>query len=236
MNKVRNIIKNIRFLFTRRLDNGATHPRYSVVNSIVPEPCFIGDDVRISDSMIAPYANFAHHAEIINSIIEMRTSIGKYTIIRNADIGKYCSISWNVTIGADSHPTQRISGHAAFFQSRFELVDVNSSKGPVPRVIIGNDVLIGCSSIIKAGVSVGNGAIIGSGSVVVKDVPSYAIVAGNPAEIIRYRFDDETIKLLQRSEWWNYRDEFIKENIDAFQQLASPELLKTLIEKHDIQN
>ena len=75
---------------------------------------------------------------------------------------------------------------------------------------IGNDVWIGRSAIVLSGTSIGNGAVIGAGSVVTKDVPDYAIVAGNPAKLIRYRFDEQTIKELQSLKWWDWPDEKIE--------------------------
>ena len=62
-------------------------------------------------------------------------------------------------------------------------------------------------SFIKQGVRISDGAVVGMGSIVTKDVPPYAIVAGNPAKLIRYRFDDETINKLLKSEWWTLEDE-----------------------------
>ena len=94
-------------------------------------------------------------------------------------------------------------------------------------VFIGNDVWIGCHSIIKPNVHIGDGAIIGANSVVTKDVPPYAIVAGVPAKIIKYRFDAETIKKLLDLKWWNFPYQILKENIELFQK----ELSKDSIEK-----
>lgn len=79
--------------------------------------------------------------------------------------------------------------------------------------VIGNDVWIGRGATIMPGVKIGNGAVIGSMAVVAKDVPDYAIVAGNPARIIRYRFDQETIDFLNDLEWWDFSDEQIDEAI-----------------------
>lgn len=62
----------------------------------------------------------------------------------------------------------------------------------------------------KNGVNIGDGAIIGMGAIVTKDVPPYAIVGGNPAKIIRYRFDEITIKKLMDSQWWNLKHEDLK--------------------------
>jgi len=75
------------------------------------------------------------------------------------------------------------------------------------RTHIGNDVWIGGNVLIKAGVSVGDGAVIGMGSVVTKDVPPYAIVAGCPARVIRKRFEDPIIEKLLKIKWWNFDEE-----------------------------
>ena len=228
MKKIKTILHNIRFLCNSRLSALSTK---SIVKTDIPCPCFIDEHVSIQNCVLSPFTNFAHHSDIMNSSIGLRSSIGRYTIVRNSDIGSYCSISWHVTIGADGHPTERVSGHAAFFQKRFGIVDSDSSKGKVPRTIIGNDVLIGCGAIIKAGVTIGNGAVIGAGSVVVKDVPSYAIVLGDPAHVLRYRFNNETIRLLQELEWWNLNDEFLIQYASKFQQPATIEILQELLER-----
>lgn len=71
---------------------------------------------------------------------------------------------------------------------------------------IGNDVWIGEGAFVKQGVNIGDGAVIGMAAVVTKDVPPFAVVAGNPAHIIKMRFDEETIKDLLHIKWWNLRD------------------------------
>lgn len=72
------------------------------------------------------------------------------------------------------------------------------------QVIIGNDVWIGRSVTIMGGVKIGNGAVIGANAVVAKDIPPYAIAVGNPARVVKYRFDEETIKKLLAVKWWNW--------------------------------
>ena len=74
---------------------------------------------------------------------------------------------------------------------------------------IGHDVWIGYGAIIMDGVTIGTGAVVAAAAVVTKDVPPYAIVAGVPARIIRYRFDDDTIRRLLESRWWDFPEEFI---------------------------
>ena len=75
------------------------------------------------------------------------------------------------------------------------------SKGDT---VVGHDVWFGYGAMIMPGVRIGNGAIIASGSVVTKDVPAYAVVGGNPAKVIRTRFDDATVARLEAVAWWDW--------------------------------
>ena len=78
------------------------------------------------------------------------------------------------------------------------------------ETIIGNDVWIGKDVNIMGGVTIGDGAIIGTGAVITKDVPPYAVVAGVPAKILKYRFDEEAIAAFLRIKWWNWSEELIE--------------------------
>ena len=83
------------------------------------------------------------------------------------------------------------------------------------QIIIGNDVTIGAYATIMGGVTIGNGAVIGANSLVTKNVPPYAVVGGNPAKIIKYRFDEETITRLNSIKWWHWDDDKIKKHINC---------------------
>ena len=80
---------------------------------------------------------------------------------------------------------------------------------------------IGANANIKKGITIGNGAVVAMNSVVTKNVPDYAIVAGNPAKIIRYRFKPEEIKKLLEMKWWDWPEEKIRNNIDAFYNIEN---------------
>lgn len=138
--------------------------------------------------------------------------IGKYTTVSNCSaIGSFCSISAYVRIGLMSHPQDFISTSPVFYAKRRGWVERDTfAEDEGKTIVIGNDVLISSGAMIRNGVSIGHGAIIGAGAFVDKDVPPYAIVAGVPAKIIRYRFDEALIERLLRSEWWNRSDEEIR--------------------------
>ncbi|MFW7343409.1 CatB-related O-acetyltransferase [Pollutimonas sp. H1-120] len=140
------------------------------------------------------------------------SSMGKHSFcgydcdIYQASIGHFTSIASGVIIGGARHPMEWVSMSPAFYSGRDSIKAKFSEHllTPPPKTIIGHDVWIGRSAIILAGANVGNGAVVGAGAVVTKDVPSYAIVAGNPARLIRYRFNSDIAQALNTIEWWNY--------------------------------
>lgn len=151
---------------------------------------------------------------IVDTVIGDFTYCSYDSKINKANIGKFCSIASNVTIGAAEHPTEWISTSPLFENvknSGTSLRFANEELPPIKTTNIGNDVWIGERVMIKQGVTIGNGAVIGSMAMVTKDVPPYAIVAGVPARIIRYRFDEITIATLEESKWWDYSDDKLRE-------------------------
>ncbi|MBQ2645031.1 CatB-related O-acetyltransferase [bacterium] len=130
--------------------------------------------------------------------------IGRGTYLRRdvfvddyTEIGRYCSIANDVIIAASEHPITNFSTHPISY-------DVENYPGKETKTIIGNDVWLGTRAIIKKGVKIGDGAVIASGAVVTKDIPPYAVVAGVPTKIIKYRFNDDIIEELLNIQWWNF--------------------------------
>ncbi len=188
-----------------------------------------GKKVELSNSVLDQYVNIAHDASISNSTVGKRTSVGRWAKIINSDIGKYCSISWDVTIGATLHPLDRITTHSFTYRQQFGIVERDDSLC-YKRTQIGNDVWIGCNSVVLPGVTVFDGAVIGAGAVVTKDVPPYAIVAGVPARIIRFRFKSEEIDLLMKLKWWDFSDDVIKNNLYLFRESIDEDIIDKLKE------
>lgn len=144
-----------------------------------------------------------------------------FIIDKDTKIGKFCSIAQGVKLGLSFHPLDRLSTHCFTCSKDIEgnyqeiiIPDENIIPWKTTKPItIENDVWIGLGAIIKDGITIHNGAVIGAGAVVTKDVPPYAIVAGVPAKIIKYRFSKPIIDKLLELEWWNYPEEFIANNL-----------------------
>lgn len=177
------------------------------------------------------YVCVAHHAQIQDSHIGNHSSVGRYDKIREADIGRYCSISWDVTIGAPTHPFTTITNSALTYRKEYGVVDFDANL-PQKRTKIGHDVWIGCDVTLIAGVSVGDGAVIGAGAVVTKDIPPYEIWAGVPAKRIGARFSDEIIAVLEEIQWWDWSSDEIKDCLELFKKDLDYKTVVELKDKH----
>ena len=144
-------------------------------------------------------------------------------------IGKYCSMAGRLVLicGDSFHQTRRLSTYPFPFMPPFKNHNIKDklfdsiSTFPETKIIIGNDVLIGEDVLITKNVQIGNGAVIAAKSVLIHDVPPYAIVIGNPATIVSYRYSKKEIEMIEKIKWWNWSTKKIIENIHIFKMTRS---------------
>jgi chloramphenicol O-acetyltransferase type B len=137
-----------------------------------------------------------------------------YTDRDRISIGSFCSIAEEVVIfGGGEHRIDWITTYP--LRIALELPGALQDGHPATKgeTRIGNDVWIGYGAMILSGIVVGDGAVIGAASVVTKDVPPYGIVGGNPAKLIKHRFENSAIDELLRIRWWDWPLEKIKANV-----------------------
>lgn len=126
-------------------------------------------------------------------------------------IGAFCSFAAGVKIIlGGGHRTDWVTTYPfpVFWSKARAITGQHVSKGPV---VIGNDVWVGTDAIILSGVTIHDGAVIGARAVVAKDVPPYGVVVGNPARLVRTRFEEDVILRLMKIQWWNWDDSRIEE-------------------------
>ena len=199
-----------------------------IKDSLIGDGCSIGDFSTILNSSLEENNKISPNNFIRDSKLGKFSYSQRNTQIYKAVIGKYCSISWRVTIGAPQHNYHRITTHPFPLDTIYNIYseyEIIQNDCLDKEVIIGNDVWIGCNATILRGVKIGDGAIIGANSLVSKDVPPYAIVAGTPAKIIKYRFKEDIITRLLELKWWEWDRDTIKKNRFLFQNDITEELL-----------
>lgn len=191
-----------------------------IKSSDIGDNCTIGDDVYIANSKLGMYCRIDRRGMIYD------TQMGDYsyttfnTVVRRARIGKYCSISWNVSIGGYDHEYRRMTQHPFPYDIIYggfeKTVGGGCSSGNL-KLTIGNDVWVASNACILRGVEIGDGAVIGAGAVVTHDVGPYEIWAGVPAKKIGQRFTDEIIDEMVKLKWWDLSRETISKNIEIFE-------------------
>ena len=170
-----------------------------------------GDDIRLEPPCILSEEVDLNKPFALGAYSAVSPANGREKSLRAVKIGRYCSIAADVWTSTCEHPSDHLTtsllpyGRYAFgWLARFRGGMPPPLSDAMRSVTIGHDVWIGAGAFIKGGVTVGDGAIVGAHAVVTKDVPPYAIVGGVPARVIRYRFDEATIRELQELRWWDY--------------------------------
>lgn len=140
----------------------------------------------------------------------------------NLSVGNYTSIAKGVCIYTRNHPHDRPSTSPLFYSALFTKNSVKEDEIEYGKLEIGNDVWIGQYAVILPSCHyIGNGAVIGAGCIVTRDVPSYAIVVGNPGKILKYRFDKDTIIKIEATKWWESQPKELLSKYEQFQSIAN---------------
>lgn len=181
----------------------------SIRNCSIGDYCSVADDCDLLDVELNDKSELGRRNLVRKSVIGRGTYTGTNVIIKNSQIGNYCSLAWNISIGGRSHDFSSASTYTRGWWKKVFGVDVVETRNDKGYCTIGNDVWIGAGANIVSGVEIGDGAVIGSGAVVVKDVEPYAVVAGVPAKVIKYRFPESVRVGLQQLAWWNWHPEKI---------------------------
>lgn len=167
---------------------------------------------QIHNSKIDKTSKVRFKSLVVGSNIGKHSYVAENSTVLYCDIGSFCSVASSCVIGGASHPIDWVStspvfeGCSSVLKNKLAEIPYN----PYTRTEIGNDVWIGNNVLVKAGVKIEDGAIIGMGSVVTHDVGPYEIWAGNPARLIKKRFDDEVISEFLKVQWWNLSDNELK--------------------------
>lgn len=209
---------------------------YKIKEMNVSKPTKLKEEPNIDKDSVIQNCTFGKYVQIAKNNHISETKIGSYSYtskncqIIYSEIGKFVNIASYVRLNPGQHPMNSATQHHMLYRKEMfgfgeddnEFFDWRKSK----KVFIGNDVWIGHNVTIMGGVSIGNGAVIGSGAIVTKSIPPYAIAVGNPAEIIRYRFDVNIIDSLEHIKWWDWNHVKVKKYLNDFDNI------KEFIQKH----
>ena len=170
----------------------------------------------VQRSRIGSWTEIGRNSRIVESTIGDYTYDDGEVSIIYSEIGRYCSIANRVRINPGNHPMDRVTQHhMTYRRAQFGLDETDDPEffawRRAQRCIIGHDVWIGHAAVILPGLRIGTGAVVAAGAVVTRDVEPYQIVAGVPARPKRKRFEDDVIRGLLKSEWWEWSREELLE-------------------------
>lgn len=175
----------------------------------------------VRNSKIDITSKICSGSHVVDLTLKRYSYIGNFCTVINSEIGQFCSIADNCIIGGANHPIDWVSTSPVFHDSK-NIMHKNFSEHEFKltnRTIIGNDVWIGNNCLIKSGLNISDGAIIGMGSVVTKNVGPYEIWAGNPAKLIKPRFEHDIISIMLDIKWWNWSLEELEKNAADFNKI-----------------
>lgn len=201
----------------KNISPNETHPVKTTDGNIWPCTIFLKNFINHPNIEIGDYTYYNNFTLPVDDVRQLLVPYLHDAAPEKLMIGKFVQIAHGVQI-ITSSANHQMDGFSTY---PFNIFGEPWSSAYAPNwpnkgdTIIGNDVWIGHEALIMPAVTIGDGAIIASRSVVTKDVPPYSIVGGNPAKVIRQRFDDETIEALLTIQWWNWPIEKITKHLPA---------------------
>lgn len=210
---------------TRGVPNPSTlHPMPEHPRVVLLRPLIDDDSIEVGDYTY--YDDPEHATEFATR--NVLYGYGRERLV----IGKYCAIATDtrfIMAGAN-HPTVGVSTFPfGIFGGRWAAETMDIVMGVPSRgdTVVGNDVWFGYRSLIMPGVTIGDGAVVAAGSVVVSDVPAYSVVGGNPAKVVKRRFDEVDVDRLLRAAWWDWPVELVTEHARTIMG-GTPEQIETV--------
>ena len=209
-------------------ETSAFYKNVKVTGSRAQEGVSVGDNSIIFECVLGQNVNINRNVNAAYSEVGFATYINHNTTLRNARVGKFCSVSWNVSIGGKNHDYNNISQYPPYWWKKLFSLDEVKDERSFRDCVIGNDVWIGSGANILRQVEVGHGSVIAAGAIVTKDVPPYSIVMGAPASVYKKRFDEDTIAKLLEIKWWDWPLETIRENVHLLNTHMDEESLEKM--------
>ncbi len=198
---------------------------------------FVHANVKLVEAKLGRFVELGEGTRIIESTIGDYSYTDRFADIAYSTIGKFSNVAAFSRINPSEHPYHRASLHHFMYRSSYywpeeddeaTVFDWRRSR----PMRIGHDTWIGHGAIIMKGVTIGNGAVIGSKSVVTKDVPPFAVVAGNPSRFIKWRHNEDIAERLQTLAWWDWEHAQIHNALPDFRALSA----EAFLEKYETQS
>ncbi len=191
---------------------------------------FVHPTARVRDSTLGRYTEVGERTRVAESALGDYSYVVNDSDIAHARIGRFCSIASHVRLNPGNHPLDRVAlNHFTYRSSAYGLGDDDAAIFGWRRskpVTLGHDVWVGHGAIVLPGVTLGTGCAVGAGAVVTKDVPAFAVAAGNPARVIRFRFPPAIQAALLRLAWWDWPHERLREHLQDFRELGAEEFCR----------